>query len=110
MKITASSTLTINKLSISWLATTDSNIYIEEITINCVTLAANAGSREDPLIYYPSQFPGIPGVGEKTAAKLLKLYDTLEGVLENAEKDHARLKEYVLVKEILEQAVKTAMP
>jgi DNA polymerase-1 len=30
--------------------------------------------------------PGIPGVGEKTAAKFLKLYDTLEGVLENADK------------------------
>ena len=30
--------------------------------------------------------PGIPGVGEKTAAKLLKLYGTLEGVLENADK------------------------
>ena len=30
--------------------------------------------------------PGIPGVGEKTAAKLLKQYDTLEGVLENADK------------------------
>jgi DNA polymerase-1 len=30
--------------------------------------------------------PGIPGVGEKTAAKLLKEYDTLEGVLENADK------------------------
>jgi DNA polymerase-1 len=30
--------------------------------------------------------PGIPGVGEKTAAKLLKQYDTLEGVLANADK------------------------
>jgi len=30
--------------------------------------------------------PGIPGVGEKTAAKFLKLYGTLEGVLENADK------------------------
>ncbi len=29
--------------------------------------------------------PGIPGVGEKTAAKLLKEFDTLEGVLANAE-------------------------
>lgn len=28
--------------------------------------------------------PGIPGVGEKTAAKLLAEYDTLENVLENA--------------------------
>ncbi|MFN5987478.1 MAG: 5'-3' exonuclease H3TH domain-containing protein, partial [Chitinophagaceae bacterium] len=30
--------------------------------------------------------PGFPGVGEKTAAKLLKEYDTLEGVLANADK------------------------
>jgi len=30
--------------------------------------------------------PGIPGVGEKTAAKLLKEYDTLEGELANADK------------------------
>jgi len=30
--------------------------------------------------------PGIPGVGEKTAAKLLKLYGTLEEVLANADK------------------------
>jgi DNA polymerase-1 len=30
--------------------------------------------------------PGIPGVGEKTAAKLLKQYDTLENVLANADK------------------------
>ena len=29
--------------------------------------------------------PGIPGVGEKTAAKLLREFDTLEGVLANAE-------------------------
>jgi DNA polymerase-1 len=30
--------------------------------------------------------PCIPGVGEKTAAKLLKEYDTLENILENADK------------------------
>lgn len=29
--------------------------------------------------------PGVPGVGEKTAAKLLAEYNTLEGVLENAD-------------------------
>jgi DNA polymerase-1 len=29
--------------------------------------------------------PGIPGVGEKTAAKLLKEYHSLEGILENAD-------------------------
>jgi DNA polymerase-1 len=30
--------------------------------------------------------PGVPGIGEKTAAKLLKEYDTVENLLENAEK------------------------
>jgi len=39
--------------------------------------------------------PGIAGVGEKTAAKLLKEYDTLEGVLENADKIKGALGEKV---------------
>ncbi|MCP9768470.1 DNA polymerase I [Lacihabitans sp. LS3-19] len=30
--------------------------------------------------------PGIPGVGEKTAVKLLAEYDSVEGILENADK------------------------
>lgn len=41
--------------------------------------------------------PGIAGVGEKTAAKLLKEYDTLEGVLENADKIKGALGEKVRV-------------
>jgi DNA polymerase-1 len=39
--------------------------------------------------------PGIPGVGEKTAAKLLAEYDTLENVLENADKIKGALGEKV---------------
>ncbi|MCC5916272.1 MAG: DNA polymerase I [Cryomorphaceae bacterium] len=39
--------------------------------------------------------PGIPGVGEKTAAKLLAEYDTLEGVLENADKIKGKLGEKI---------------
>lgn len=39
--------------------------------------------------------PGIPGVGEKTAAKLLKEYDTLENVLANADKIKGALGEKV---------------
>lgn len=39
--------------------------------------------------------PGIPGVGEKTAAKLLKEYGTLENVLENADKIKGALGEKV---------------
>ncbi|MBS1777537.1 MAG: DNA polymerase I [Bacteroidetes bacterium] len=40
--------------------------------------------------------PGIPGVGEKTAAKLLAEYDTLENVLDNAEKIKGALGQKVL--------------
>ncbi len=39
--------------------------------------------------------PGIPGVGEKTAAKLLKEYDTLENILDNADKLKGALGEKV---------------
>ncbi len=39
--------------------------------------------------------PGIPGVGEKTAAKLLKEYGTLENVLENAPNIKGKLGEKV---------------
>lgn len=39
--------------------------------------------------------PGIPGVGEKTAAKLLKEYDTLENILANADKIKGALGEKV---------------
>jgi len=39
--------------------------------------------------------PGIAGVGEKTAAKLLKEFDTLEGVLANAENIKGALGEKV---------------
>jgi DNA polymerase-1 len=39
--------------------------------------------------------PGIPGVGEKTAIKFLKLYDTLEGLLDNADQLKGKIKEKV---------------
>lgn len=39
--------------------------------------------------------PGIAGVGQKTAAKLLKEYDTLENILENAENIKGKLGEKV---------------
>jgi len=39
--------------------------------------------------------PGIPGVGEKTAQKLLAEYDTLENVLENAENIKGKLGEKI---------------
>jgi DNA polymerase-1 len=37
--------------------------------------------------------PGVPGVGEKTAAKLLQEFDTMEGIYENLDKVKGKLKE-----------------
>jgi DNA polymerase I len=39
--------------------------------------------------------PGIPGVGEKTAAKLLEEYGTVEGILENAHKIAGKMGEKI---------------
>lgn len=39
--------------------------------------------------------PGIPGVGEKTAVKLLKQYETLEGVLEHKDEIKGKLGERI---------------
>jgi DNA polymerase-1 len=40
--------------------------------------------------------PGIPGIGPKTASKLLGLYDTVEGLLENTDKLKGKQKEKVI--------------
>ena len=40
--------------------------------------------------------PGIPGIGAKTAVKLLKLYNSLEGILENVEELKGKQKENVI--------------
>lgn len=37
--------------------------------------------------------PGVPGIGQKTAPKLLKEFDTVEGILENVEKLKGKQKE-----------------
>ncbi len=40
--------------------------------------------------------PGIPGIGEKTAKKLLADFDTVEGVIANADKLKGKMKENVI--------------
>lgn len=40
--------------------------------------------------------PGIPGVGEKTAMKLLQKYGTLENTLQSAEKEKGALRQKLL--------------
>jgi DNA polymerase I len=46
--------------------------------------------------------PGIPGIGPKTAVKLLNQFDSLEGILENADQLKGRQRENVI--EFAEQA------
>ncbi len=53
-----------------------------------VDLKGLMGDKSDNL-------PGIPGVGEKTAVKLLKQYDTLEGVFEHKDEIKGKLGEKV---------------
>ncbi len=40
--------------------------------------------------------PGIPGIGAKTAVKLLKLYNSVEGLIENVDKLKGKQKENVI--------------
>ncbi len=40
--------------------------------------------------------PGIPGIGAKTAVKLLKQYDSVEGLIENSDKLKGKQKEKVI--------------
>lgn len=40
--------------------------------------------------------PGIPGVGEKTAKKLIQEYDSIEGIIANADKLKGKLQENVI--------------
>ncbi len=40
--------------------------------------------------------PGIPGIGEKTARKLLAQYDSVEGLIEHAEELKGKMKEKVI--------------
>ena len=40
--------------------------------------------------------PGIPGIGAKTAVKLLDLYDSVEGLIDNADKLKGKQKEKVI--------------
>ena len=51
-----------------------------------VDYAAMRGDTSDNL-------PGVPGVGEKTAAKLIDSYGDIEGILANTHEQNAKLKE-----------------
>jgi DNA polymerase-1 len=66
-------------------------------------LAALRGDPSDNL-------PGVPGVGEKTAAKLLNTYDDLDGIFANLDALTPKLRENLTANEGLARTNFTAIP
>ncbi len=65
-----------------------------------------ASLRGDPS----DNLPGVPGVGEKTAAKLLNTYDDLDGIFANLDKLSPKLRENLAANEALARTNLTAIP
>jgi len=68
-----------------------------------VLLAALRGDPSDNL-------PGVPGVGEKTAAKLLTTYGDLDGIFANLDKQTPKLRENLANNEALARANAAVIP
>jgi DNA polymerase-1 len=68
-----------------------------------VLLAALRGDPSDNL-------PGIPGVGEKTAAKLLTAYGDLDGIFANLDKQTPKLRENLTDNEALARSNAAVIP
>jgi DNA polymerase-1 len=68
-----------------------------------VLLAALRGDPSDNL-------PGIPGVGEKTAAKLLTAYGDLDGIFANLDKQTPKLRENLTNNEALARSNAAVIP
>lgn len=70
----------------------DENVLMEQYGLSparMIDLKALMGDGSDNI-------PGIPGVGEKTALKLLEKYGTMENALANAEQEKGALREKLL--------------
>jgi DNA polymerase-1 len=65
-----------------------------------------AALRGDPS----DNLPGVPGVGEKTAAKLINTYGGLDGVFANVDKCTPKLRENLVAHEATVRANATATP
>jgi len=65
-----------------------------------------AALRGDPS----DNLPGVPGVGEKTAAKLLNTYGDLDGVFANVDKCTPKLRESLIAHEAVVRRNATATP
>ncbi len=79
------------KKGITDIVVYDSDAVVERYGVTPEQVADFLGLKGDTS----DNIPGIPGVGEKTAAKLLQEYGTLDAVLEHAEEIKGKLGENI---------------
>lgn len=78
-----------NKRGVSDYANYDEAGIVERTGVHPTKYVQYAALRGDPS----DNLPGIPGVGEKTAAKLINLYGGLDGIFEHVDEQTPKLRQ-----------------
>ena len=84
-----------NKRGVSDYALYDEAGILERTGVRPADYVAYAALRGDPS----DNLPGVPGVGEKTAAKLINAYGGLDGIFAAADEQTPKLKENLIANE-----------
>ena len=84
-----------NKRGVSDYVLYDEAGILERTGVRPVDYVAYAALRGDPS----DNLPGVPGVGEKTAAKLINAYGGLDGIFAAADEQTPKLKENLIANE-----------
>ena len=84
-----------NKRGVSDYALYDEEGILERTGVRPVDYVAYAALRGDPS----DNLPGVPGVGEKTAAKLINAYGGLDGIFAAADDQTPKLRENLIANE-----------
>ena len=84
-----------NKRGVSDYALYDEAGIVERTGVHPDLYVAYAALRGDPS----DNLPGVPGVGEKTAAKLINKYGGLDGIFENVDEQTPKLKQNLIENE-----------
>jgi DNA polymerase I len=95
-----------NKRGVSDYALYDEAGIVEKTGVHPTKYAMYAALRGDPS----DNLPGVPGVGEKTAAKLINDYGDLDGVFANVDKATPKLRENLRAAEAQVRSNATATP
>jgi DNA polymerase I len=95
-----------NKRGVSEYALYDEAGILEKTGVRPVDYPQYAALRGDPS----DNLPGVPGVGEKTAAKLINDYGDLDGIFANVEKCTPKLRQSLIDHETQVRRNATATP